>query len=117
MARYHSLHIWHRAMEVLKLISEDLKRFRGEADIRDQIKRPARSTVANIAEGSGCDTKAGFRRYLVIARSSNNEVQNWYEISVVSGIIPEIRAKMVIDRIDFCGRTLSRFIRSLEEVA
>ena len=113
MARYHRLQIWHRAMKVLEEVSKDLPKFRGEADLRDQIKRAARSTVANICEGSETRSDREFRRYLVIARASNAEVQSWYEMAQIAGLLDGDRVAAVIAEIDYCGRSLSRFIATL----
>ena len=146
MARYHRLQIWHRAMRVLEEVSQDIPTLRGEADLRDQIKRAARSTVANICEGeageavgfrrpwagagpartfgpvsaeasagAGSETRSDkeFRRYLVIARASNAEVQSWYEMAQVAGLLDPERVAAVVAEIEYCGRSLSRFIAAL----
>lgn len=115
MARYHRFQIWNRAMKVLAEVSQDVSKLRGESDLRDQIKRAARSTVANICEGSEMRSDKELRRYLVIARASNAEVQAWYEMALVAGLLNEQRVAAVIAEIDYCGRSLSRFIAKLEE--
>ena len=44
--------------------------------MRDQIRRAAVSTMANIAEGFDCESKIEFARFLGIARRSAVEVQS-----------------------------------------
>ena len=74
MARYHRLRIWHLAIEIIGLVQEDLPHLRGEADLRDQIKRSSRSMATNIAEGSERRTDREFRHFLDIARGSAVEL-------------------------------------------
>ena len=112
MARYHRLLVWKLAMDVLSLVIEDLPHFRGEAEMRNQLKAAARSTVANICEGSEAGSKPEFRRFLAMARGSNTEVQAWYEIAQASRVLEQERCAYVVDRIDHCGRSLTRLLRS-----
>lgn len=44
--------------------------------LRDQIQRAAVSSMANIAEGFDCESKAEFARFLGFARRSAVEVQS-----------------------------------------
>ena len=87
---------------------------RGEADLRDQIRRSARSVVANFCEGSESRSDAEFARYVGIARASNTEFQAWYEILGATGMVSTDRLEEMVDRIDHVGRSLSRLLDRLE---
>ncbi len=113
MARHHQFRIWPLALEIIKLAQEDLQRLRGEADLRDQIKRSSRSIAANIAEGAGRRTDRDFRHFLSIARGSVAELGSWYEILGALGYIDDVRLALVGDRCDHMGRSLSRLIARL----
>ena len=80
MARYHSLRIWKQSMALVQETQRDIKMLRGEADMRDQMKRSSRSIVANICEGAERRTDREYRQFLVIARGSASELLAWYEM-------------------------------------
>jgi four helix bundle protein len=113
MARYHSLRIWKQAIEIVKETHLDVQRLRGEADLRDQMKRSSRSVVANISEGSERRSQKEFRQFLVIARASAAELLSWYEMVHAIGFIDKVHLDEMAERIDHLIRSLSRFIARL----
>ncbi len=113
MARHHQFRIWPLALAIITLAHEDLQRLRGEADLRNQIKRSSRSIAANIAEGAGRRTDRDFRYFLSIARGSVAELGSWYEMLGALGFIDDARLALVVDRCDHLGRSLSRLIARL----
>jgi four helix bundle protein len=56
--------------------------FRRHIGLRDQICRSAISVMSNIAEGFVRYSRADFRRFLVVARSSNAEVRSHLYVAV-----------------------------------
>ena len=55
--------------------------------LKDQIRRAAVSTMANIAEGFDCESKVEFARFLDIARRSAVEVQALLYVAMDAGYI------------------------------
>ncbi len=113
MARHHQFRTWPLALEIIKPAHEDPQRLRGEAVLRDQIKRSSRFIAANIAEGAGRRTDGDFRHFLSIARDSVAELGSWYEILGALGFIDEARMALVGYRCDHMGRSLTRLIARL----
>lgn len=113
MARYHSLRIYKLGLDIVKYTHADIKLLRGEADLRDQMKRCSRSIVANICEGSERRSDKEFRQFLVIARGSAGELLAWYEMLCAIGGVDEQRMDLINDRIDHLIRSLSRLIARL----
>ncbi len=113
MARHHQLRIWPPALAIITLAHEDLQRLRGEADLRDQIKRSSYSIAANIAEGAGRRADRDFPHFLSIARGSVAELSGWYDMLGALGYIDDARLALVVDRCDHMGRSLTRLIARL----
>ena len=78
---HHRLRVWHRAVELVMLIHAHPI---GDAELRDQANRAARSTALNIAEGAAV-RGAAKRRHFVIARGSVVEVAAAYELAAALG--------------------------------
>ena len=114
MARYHSLRVWKLALEIVKQTHLDIKSLRGEADLRDQMKRASKSVVANICEGAERRTDKEYRHFLSIARGSASELMAWYEMLEAIGHITSERLLVMTDLIDHVLKSLSRFIQRLE---
>src|SRR4030066_152823 len=77
---FQELRIWKLADELFNMIYEDSKNFPKDFTskvITDQLIRSISSISANIAEGCGRGSRKEFIRYLVIARGSLVESQNW----------------------------------------
>ena len=76
--RFEDIQAWQEARKLVKMIyaltNKDL--FSKDFGMRDQIRRAAVSTMANIAEGFDCESKIEFARFLGIARRSAVEVQS-----------------------------------------
>lgn len=78
ITRFEDIQAWQKARKLVKMIykltnSGTLARDFG---LRDQLQRAAVSSMANIAEGFDCESKAEFARFLGIARRSAVEVQS-----------------------------------------
>jgi len=76
--RFEDIQAWQEARKLVKMIyaltNKDL--FSKDFGMRDQIRRAAVSTMANVAEGFDCESKIEFARFLGIARRSAVEVQS-----------------------------------------
>ncbi len=78
ITRFEDIQAWQEARKLVKMIyqltgSGNLAKDFG---LRDQVQRAAVSSMANIAEGFDCESKAEFARFLGIARRSTVEVQS-----------------------------------------
>lgn len=115
MARYHSLRIWKLAIEIVKETQLDISSLKGEADLRDQMKRSSRSIVANICEGSEQRTDKEYKHFLVIARGSAAELLSWYEVIQAIGFMDRDRLEYLTKHLEHLIRALSRFIKRLAD--
>ena len=87
--RFEDIQAWQEARKLVKMIyaltNKDL--FSKDFGMRDQIRRAAVSTMANIAEGFDCESKIEFARFLGIARRSAVEVQSILYAALDTGYI------------------------------
>ena len=74
---HHRLEVWHLARELVRLVNRWPI---GDAELRDQAERAARSVACNIAEGSALDGAAK-KRHFRQARASTVEVVGAYEVA------------------------------------
>ncbi len=89
MFRFEELEIWKRGVEVLdKLldIADKLEK-RGLYKFAEQTRGAGLSIVNNIAEGSGCDTKLEFKKFLGYSRRSIYEVVSMLKVFKRRGYI------------------------------
>ena len=87
--RFEDMQGWQEARKLVKMIyavtNKDL--FSKDFGMRDQIRRAAVSTMANISEGFDCESKIEFARFLGIARRSAVEVQSILYAALDTGYI------------------------------
>jgi four helix bundle protein len=76
--RFEDIQGWQEARKLVRMIYAlaNSGTFAKDFGLRDQVQRAAVSTMANIAEGFDCESKAEFARFLGIARRSAVEVQS-----------------------------------------
>ena len=76
MPNINNLHVFHDARALLRGIHQLTQRgvFAGFGDLRTQIERASISVVSNIAEGAALGSDKQFRKHLIIARGSAQEV-------------------------------------------
>lgn len=77
---FRDLMVWQKSNEMFLQIVCDLEEFpktRVAEIISRQLLRSASSISANIAEGFGRQKGKEFQRYLIIARGSTTESQDW----------------------------------------
>jgi four helix bundle protein len=78
ITRFEDIQAWQEARKLVKLIYQltNSGPLAKDFGLRDQLQRAAVSSMANIAEGFDCESKAEFARFLGIARRSAVEVQS-----------------------------------------
>ena len=77
---FKDLIVWQKSHKLFLDIEEDVDSFpnkRAAWIIADQILRSTGSISSNISEGFGRKTRADYEHFLIIARGSTTETQNW----------------------------------------
>lgn len=89
MANHTRLHVWHLANALSLAVHLAAARFppRIAPGLKTQLLRAVASIPANIAEGAGQSTAAGFVHYLSVAIGSANEVETHLTLAIGLGII------------------------------
>jgi len=89
--KFEKLKVWQLALELCGEISDMVKSFPKDElfILTSQMKRAADSVVLNIAEGSTLQSKAEFKRFLVIANRSALEVVACLYLSIQRKYINE----------------------------
>jgi len=78
--KFTDLVVWQKSHELFLSIVEDVENYprKKAADIiSGQILRSSSSISANIAEGNGRHKGREYEHYLIIARGSLTETENW----------------------------------------
>ena len=77
MRNYKNYTVWQNAHQLTLLIYNLTKQFPKEElfGLTSQLRRATSSIPTNIAEGSGRESDADFRRFLIIAHGSATEVE------------------------------------------
>ena len=82
--------------------------------LQSQIKRATTSIPLNIAEGHGkMESKSEFRRYLLMAKGSCNEMQVLLDLSLDLEYMEESEHKELAESYDEVGRMLNGLINQL----
>jgi four helix bundle protein len=83
MQDYKQLKVWQKAHQLTLLVYSITKKFPKEElyGLTSQLRRAASSISANIAEGSGKNSKADFANFLNVALGSANETEYFLILS------------------------------------
>ncbi|MCI0395815.1 MAG: four helix bundle protein [Chloroflexi bacterium] len=89
--RFEDVQAWQEARNLTRQIYRlsSTGSFAHDFGLRDQIRRAAVSSMANIAEGFDCGSTKEFARFLGIARRSVVEVQSLLYVALDAGHIDE----------------------------
>ena len=112
MHNIHNLRVFKQARENLKSVSRELHSIKSYGDLRNQIQRAAISVVSNIAEGAGSDSDKQWKRFLNIARGSNNELHA--QALIISDLHPYKDLSDLIENITYTGKMLTRLIQQTD---
>jgi four helix bundle protein len=87
MQSFRDLHVWQRSMELTVAVYGLTRHSPREETfgLTSQLRRCAVSIPSNIAEGHGRMNPREFKRFLLIARGSNSELQTQLELSGLMG--------------------------------
>jgi four helix bundle protein len=102
MTKFTDLIVWQKSHKLFLDIVEDVEIFpkkRAADIIANQILRSSGSVSSNIAEGSGRHKGKEYEHYLIVARGSLTETENWLikckDLAFISKEIYEERVKAV----------------------
>jgi four helix bundle protein len=77
---FKDLVVWQKSHRLFLDIANDIESFPNKRVawiLSDQIVRSSASISTNISEGFGRKTRADYEHFLIIARGSTTETQNW----------------------------------------
>ena len=89
--RFEDILGWQEARKLTQQVYEltETGPFSKDFGLKDQIRRAAVSSMANIAEGFDCDSNKEFARFLGFARRSTVEVQSLLYVALDAKYITE----------------------------
>jgi four helix bundle protein len=113
---HKNLKAWQHAKVLAVGCARAARRFPAheQGALADQLRRAAYSAALNIAEGSGRQGARDYRKFLVTARASLDEVEAILEIASELGYLDPVVQAHLEDRRDEAARTLFGLIRALD---
>jgi four helix bundle protein len=116
MGTHKTLKAWQHAKALAVECAKASRTFPRDEQmaLADQLRRAAYSAALNIAEGSGRHGARDYRKFLVTARSSLDEVEAILEIAEEVGYLDHGAFARLEARRDEAARTLFGLLRSLE---
>lgn len=119
MARAHGfedLKVWQLARELVLAVYQltSTQVFGKDHALRDQIRRAAVSSMANIAEGFERGSNREFMRFLYIARGSAGEVRSHLYVARDLDYITGVEFERMMSRVSGLSKGVYRFIQHLE---
>ncbi|MCC7365887.1 MAG: four helix bundle protein [Dehalococcoidia bacterium] len=106
---YSDLVAWQKARVVHADIwrATAVDRFRQDLDLQRQMRRAARSVMANIAEGFDRTGSGEFAHFLSIAKGSSAELESHLYGSIDIGLLPEGQATTLLEQVREVNRILA----------
>ena len=117
MASHRTLKAWIHAKALALECIEAARNFPAEEQekgLADQLRRAATSAALNIAEGCNRTSNRDFRRFLVIGRTSLDEVSAILELSFEARYLSREQFEKLTALHAEAARTLYGLIRSIE---
>lgn len=103
ISSFKDLVIWKMADDLFFMLVDDVNKIpynRVANRVIDQVIRSMGSISANIAEGAGRGGKKELVRFLIIARGSLTESENWIYRLYKLDYINEIRYREYLEKLD-----------------
>lgn len=119
ITRLEDLEIWQTSFDLALRIYDISENgvFGKDFAMGDQIRRAAISSMSNIAEGFGRESKNEFKRFLDISRGSSVEVQSVLHLSRARGYITDEEFDEIHGGYGSLCRRTNALIRYLKENA
>lgn len=108
--------MWQSARELVRAIYSltNKQQFQKDIALRDQLRRAAVSSMANIAEGFERGSKREFARFLYMARGSSGEVRSHLYVARDLDYITPAEFEQVEDQATGLSKGIFRFIQHIE---
>lgn len=113
---YRKLGIWQKARELTSLIYTISNSFPDteKYGLKNQITRASVSVVSNIAEGSGYESNAQFRKFLQVSLGSLCEIETQLYVAFDLTYIKEDLLNSFIEKTDELKRMLLSFHKTIK---
>lgn len=113
---FEDLRVWQAARELVQSVYQftSSQKFIKDMALRDQLRRAAVSSMANIAEGFERGSKREFRRFLYMARGSAGEVRSHLYVAKDMDYITPLEFDELNGQTIRLSKGLFRFIQHLE---
>jgi len=117
VTRFEEIQAWQEARKLVKMAYQltHTGMLAKDFGLRDQLQRAAVSSMANIAEGFDCESKAEFARFLGIARRSAVEVQSLLYAAFDNLYIDEAQLKEYYEQARKTKALIGAFKHSLKK--
>ncbi|TPK61728.1 four helix bundle protein [Mesorhizobium sp. B2-4-19] len=112
---YKDLIVWQQAMDLAVATYSLTKTWPKEElyGLTSQIRRPATSIPANIAEGYGRDNRGSYQQFLRIAQGSLKEFETHLQIAERIGLAAHDQAHQMLLATEGLGKMLRQLIIKL----
>ena len=114
--KFRQLTVWKRAMELITEMYRVTETFPKEElyGLTSQLRRAAVSIAMNIAEGSGGNSDAEFKRFLTMASRSGYEVMCGVEVAMKLKYLSDQEGHELLNRLEELSAMLHGFIKRLK---
>lgn len=115
MRDYRKYKVWELGHEITLEVYKLTQNFPKQEmyGITSQMRRASSSIAANIVEGCGRESDAEFRRFLIIAQGSANELEYFTILSKDLGYIEESTFLKLNNKVDKNRRSINSLINKL----
>ena len=113
---FEDLKVWQVARELVRSVYQltSSQKFHKDAALRDQLRRAAVSSMANIADGFERGSRREFGRFLYMARGSAGEVRSHLYVTKDLDYITPLEFDELNGPATRLSKGLFRFIQHLE---
>ncbi len=116
MKDYRKFVVWKKAHQLTLDVYQVVADFPKDElyGLVSQMKRSAASIPTNIAEGCGRDSEPDFRRFLIMAFGSANELEYQIILSKDLQFLDSDKSLLILDRIEEIKKMLNSLIGKLQ---
>ena len=113
--RFEDLECWQEARVLVKKVYEltHKKKFAGDFELKNQIRRSAVSTMANTAEGFHRNSNKDFLKFLDYSRSSIAETLSHAYVALDQGYIEDAEMEALKQQSDLVWKKVNNLISYL----
>jgi len=114
---YENLDVWQKSVDLASRIYKITQDFPKEEKygLTSQLRRAVISVSANIAEGSGRESKKEFSRFIGIAIGSINEVESLLHVAYRLDYIDQQKFDDIIEDVKEVGKLCGGFRQYLKD--